>query len=67
MALRRAGYENWQRNIAIALGNTLRDAPVRVASEVQAALHNRLDNASEVVREHVVWALAQNATTGVAA
>ena len=53
MSIRRAGYESWLRNIAIALGN----APP--SDEVQAALRSRLDHASPVVREHVDWALAQ--------
>ena len=53
-ALRRAGYEGWLRNIAVALGN----APS--APEVVAALRRRTDHPSELVREHVSWALAQH-------
>ncbi len=53
MSIRRAGYESWLRNIAIALGN----APP--SDEGQGALRSRLDHASPVVREHVDWALAQ--------
>jgi epoxyqueuosine reductase len=52
-AIRRIGYERWLRNIAVALGN----APYSEA--VVAALTARLDAASELVREHVRWALAQ--------
>ncbi len=50
-AIRRIGYERWLRNIAVALGN----APRTV--EVVAALESRREHASELVREHVVWAL----------
>lgn len=52
-AIRRIGYECWLRNIAVALGNT-------PASETTVgALKARLDHPSEMVREHVRWALAQ--------
>jgi len=50
-AIRRIGYERWLRNIAVALGN----APW--SSEVVEALASRREHASEVVREHVGWAL----------
>ena len=53
-ALRRAGYDGWLRNIAVALGN----APS--APEVTAALTRRADHPSLLVREHVEWALAQH-------
>lgn len=52
-ALRRAGYEGWLRNIAVALGNAPKSA------EVIAALYMRENHASALVREHVQWALAQ--------
>ena len=54
MALRRAGYARWLRNLAVALGNARKDAAVI------DALHARSDDADEVVREHVQWALAQH-------
>ena len=54
MALRRLGYERWLRNIAVALGN----APP--SSVVIAALASRRDDPSELVREHVAWALARH-------
>lgn len=53
MAIRRAGYESWLRNIAIALGNA------RHSAEVVAALQAHADHPSPVVREHVQWALEQ--------
>ena len=52
-AIRRTGYINWLRNIAIALGN----APSSEAS--QQALQQRLQHPSAIVREHVTWALQQ--------
>jgi epoxyqueuosine reductase len=54
-AIRRIGRERWLRNIAVALGN----APSTPA--VIAALRNRADDASPVVREHVKWALERHA------
>jgi len=51
MAIRRAGYEGWLRNIAVALGNAATSA------EVVEALEARADHPSPVVREHVAWAL----------
>jgi epoxyqueuosine reductase len=50
-ALRRAGYEGWLRNVAVALGN----APA--SDRIVAALAARADDPSPVVREHVRWAL----------
>ena len=52
-ALRRAGYEGWLRNVAVALGNAPAD------DRAVAALEARADHPSAVVREHVKWALAQ--------
>jgi epoxyqueuosine reductase len=54
-AIRRIGYERWLRNIAVALGN----APS--TDENLAALRSRRDDASELVREHVRWALGEHA------
>lgn len=50
-AIYRIGYERWSRNIAVALGN----APP--AADIVSALRRRLDDPSELVREHVAWAL----------
>ena len=55
-AIRRIGYECWLRNIAVALGN----APTSEA--VIESLTARKDHPSELVREHVVWALKQHNT-----
>ncbi|GAB4478683.1 MAG: tRNA epoxyqueuosine(34) reductase QueG [Burkholderiaceae bacterium] len=53
-AIRRIGYERWLRNLAVALGN----APT--APDVVAALRERADHPSALVREHVAWALARH-------
>ena len=52
-ALRRASYECWLRNLAVALGN----APASAA--IIAALQARTAHPSALVREHVAWALQQ--------
>ena len=59
-AIRRIGHERWLRNVAVALGNALRAASDRTAADaLRAALAARADDPSELVREHVAWALAQ--------
>ena len=52
-AIRRCGYLGWLRNLAVALGNG--------PAEPQSinALELRTDHDSELVREHVQWALTQ--------
>ncbi len=59
-AIRRAGYEGWLRNIAVALGNA--DCGDAQHAEVVAALQQRANHGSELVREHVSWALQRQAT-----
>jgi epoxyqueuosine reductase len=51
-AIRRTGYENWLRNIAVALGNA------SSTDSIIAALKQR-QNFSPLVKEHVDWALKQ--------
>ena len=53
-AIRRIGYEQWLRNIAVALGNA------QTTAEVVDALNKRRDCDSKLVAEHVAWALAQH-------
>lgn len=57
--IRRINHERWLRNIAVALGNALRQADAKQASELRAALLSRANHESDLVREHVAWALAQ--------
>ena len=51
--IRRIGHERWLRNIAVALGNTTPN------KESTKALQEHLNHPSPIVREHVLWALAQ--------
>ena len=46
-----AGFERWRRNLAVALGNG--PASPAALAALEAARHDP----SELVREHVVWAL----------
>lgn len=55
-AIRRIGFERWQRNVAVALGNAL---AATGDGALAAALATRRDGASELVGEHIDWALAQ--------
>lgn len=55
--LRRAGYERWLRNLAVALGNAPSSIPVL------QALKARQTHPSELVREHIAWALEQHQQT----
>lgn len=57
-AIRRIGHLRWLRNIAVALGNAADKSRGDVG--MLAALHARADHPSELVREHVRWALAQH-------
>ena len=54
-AIYRIGYERWSRNIAVALGNAPR------SDDTRRSLEERREDASPLVREHVAWALAQQA------
>lgn len=54
--IRRIGHERWLRNIAVAMGNALRQAD---DTPIRAALQARREHPGALVREHVAWALAQ--------
>ncbi len=54
-AIRRTGYEGWLRNIAVALGNAATSAGI------VGALQARAGDSSDIVREHVEWALQRHA------
>ncbi|RLA16338.1 MAG: tRNA epoxyqueuosine(34) reductase QueG [Gammaproteobacteria bacterium] len=53
-AIRRIGHLSWLRNIAVGLGNA------QQSEALMAALNNRKEHPSELVREHVEWALSQH-------
>ena len=57
--IRRIGHVHWLRNIAVALGNARRVAAKLDLPAIDATLQTRSNHPSEVVREHVVWALQQ--------
>ena len=52
-AIRRIGYERWQRNLAVALGNA------EPTAAIIAALEQQLPQAGALVAEHIEWALAR--------
>ncbi len=56
-AMRRINFEQWRRNLAVALGN----APPEPA--IAEALRAALGAATELVREHIEWALARHSPT----
>ncbi len=56
-AIRRIGYECWLRNIAVGLGNAT------TTPSVIEVLWSKRDHESELVREHVQWALDQHASS----
>ena len=53
--IRRIGHQCWLRNLAVALGNAT------PATEIITALKTRMSHPSELVREHVLWALEKQA------
>jgi epoxyqueuosine reductase len=59
-AIRRIGFARWQRNLAVALGNGLRES--NDLAWRQAALHalqSAAPNANLLLRDHINWALTQ--------
>ncbi|MFC3095209.1 tRNA epoxyqueuosine(34) reductase QueG [Alteromonas sediminis] len=52
-AIRRIGFERWQRNLAVALGN----APYQ--PDIVTALEAALITSSDMVQRHIQWALEQ--------
>lgn len=51
--IRRIGYWNWLRNIAVALGNAV------PSNQITEALNARIDTGNDILREHVTWALQE--------
>jgi epoxyqueuosine reductase len=52
--IRRIGYERWLRNLAVGLGN----APT--SPQIVQALEQKRNHVSELVREHIDWALKRH-------
>jgi len=57
--IRRIGFQSWQRNIAVALGN----APFDI--NIVAALEDKLTSTSALVAEHINWAIEQQTLKSV--
>lgn len=53
--IRRIGFESWQRNIVVALGNC--EPSDKVHLEIKNLLVNKLTIISPMVDEHIQWAL----------
>jgi len=51
--IRRIGYQSWQRNIAVALGNAY------YSEEIISALEYAKPGACELVAEHIQWAITR--------
>ena len=51
--IRRIGFDCWQRNIAVGLGNATYDP------DIVAALIKKRESSSDMVKEHIDWALEQ--------
>lgn len=52
--IRRIGHDSWLRNIAVALGNA------KVTPKITSALLDKLGVVSEMVAEHIQWAIEQH-------
>ena len=57
--IRRIGFQSWQRNIAVALGN----APFDV--NIINVLEEKRASASAMVDEHISWAIAQQQSKNI--
>ncbi|MEI6894643.1 MAG: tRNA epoxyqueuosine(34) reductase QueG [Colwellia sp.] len=51
--IRRIGFQSWLRNISVALGNA------SYSAQIVQALTEKLAVSSELVKEHINWAIAQ--------
>jgi epoxyqueuosine reductase len=71
-AIRRIGFQRWRRNLAVAMGNALRDAraggpaepAARDAQVIIEALVRVRPTATPLVAEHIDWALALHPAPG---
>jgi epoxyqueuosine reductase len=62
--IRRIGHLRWLRNASVSAGNALATGE---NAELRVALQMLVDHPSEMLREHVRWALAQTPQQGVKA
>jgi epoxyqueuosine reductase len=58
-AIRRIGHERWLRNIAVALGNALRQTSLAADAKqaIRQILGDKKPSVSALVAEHIDWAL----------
>jgi epoxyqueuosine reductase len=60
-AIRRIGHARWRRNLAVAMGNALRqDLAPTLREDLRRALTAVRPDASALLAEHIDWALAQD-------
>ena len=59
--IRRIGYESWRRNLAVGMGNALRSETLDSGAreKIMTGLKGVLPNASDMLKEHIEWALMQ--------
>jgi epoxyqueuosine reductase len=59
--IRRIGYESWRRNLSVSMGNALRSTSLDdgVREKITIGLKQGLTNASDMLKEHIEWALMQ--------
>jgi epoxyqueuosine reductase len=64
--IRRIGYESWRRNLAVGMGNALRSASLDdgVKEKITIGLKQVLPSASDMLKEHIEWALMQTSKVG---
>ncbi len=55
-AIRRIGYERWQRNLAVALGNATTGKDKK---HIITALEKSMSTSTPLVNDHIAWALQQ--------
>ncbi len=62
-AIRRIGHARWRRNLAVAMGNALRESDDAALRQTLAeALSRELPMSDAVLAEHIAWALQQALT-----
>lgn len=52
-AIRRIGFERWQRNLAVGLGNA------DYSANIVEVLNKALEHSTALVNEHILWAIEQ--------
>ena len=60
-AIRRIGFQSWQRNLVVAAGNALNSNKLEPActAELCRQLYDLKAQSNNLIREHIDWALAQ--------